>query len=444
MRILVLMNMYPPFHDGGYPLDCQEAVTELRKRGHDVLVLTSNRGLDGRRAVGDGVWRIFEYCPSNETNRLASTSVADVWRWYRREWIEHTLLRRALDEHRPELVWIWTTKGLSHSLAICLARHPVPFCAYVCGYFIKPHNLAAPMLKQYQIWRWKEGGKLSALVKRLLRALLARRIPLNHEPLLFDAVAFNTRRIAEEHAGLAISRTAPRQIADSVPVERFAAYPPPDLSRPRKVLFLGRLHPSKDPLTLIRACAQLQKEPATRDLQLTLVGWRHDPDYAKQVEAAIAAAPLPAQFRIDDPVDYAAVPALLARHEILVVPSQVDPLPRAAAEGMAAGLAVVLSANAGISELVVDGQHALIFSAGKVSALAQILRDVVLDPNLAQRLQREGRKHAQMYFSTKRMVDEMESFLADVLAAPHPVSRSQARPLLTEDTFVINASRRAT
>ena len=38
MRLLVLTNMYPPHHYGGYELSCQEAVEALRAAGHDVLV----------------------------------------------------------------------------------------------------------------------------------------------------------------------------------------------------------------------------------------------------------------------------------------------------------------------------------------------------------------------------------------------------------------------
>ena len=41
MRILIVMNMYPPFSDGGYPLLCEETVEELKQRNHEVLVLTS-------------------------------------------------------------------------------------------------------------------------------------------------------------------------------------------------------------------------------------------------------------------------------------------------------------------------------------------------------------------------------------------------------------------
>ena len=41
MKILVVSNLYPPQHVGGYELGCRDVVEKLRARGHDVRVLTS-------------------------------------------------------------------------------------------------------------------------------------------------------------------------------------------------------------------------------------------------------------------------------------------------------------------------------------------------------------------------------------------------------------------
>ena len=42
MHILFLSNFYPPASRGGYEQWCQEVLEGLRRRGHDVLVLTSD------------------------------------------------------------------------------------------------------------------------------------------------------------------------------------------------------------------------------------------------------------------------------------------------------------------------------------------------------------------------------------------------------------------
>ena len=41
MRILLVSNLYPPVVYGGYEILCAQAADELRKRGHEVEVVTS-------------------------------------------------------------------------------------------------------------------------------------------------------------------------------------------------------------------------------------------------------------------------------------------------------------------------------------------------------------------------------------------------------------------
>jgi glycogen synthase len=419
MKILLLMNMYPPHSDGGYPLLCQETVEALEKRGHQVLVLTSNKGLDGKRAVEPNVWRVFEYCPENKNNELRSSHPLDLWAWYRREWIEQEYLQKALENFKPEAIFVWATKGMSYSLATRLLREPLPTFAYVCGYWLADHNKLSHLRRQYEFWQWGKAAGVSALGRRLLRSLLEKKgIPVDFEPLLFDRLAFNNEDIIAE-LDSSISRVAPVKIVDSAPVERFKDVKPANIERPRRILFVGRIHPTKDPITLVKACALLQSRSETSDLELTLAGWRHDEDYVEALRQAINAAPNPERFHIHDPVPFEAMPDLFGAHDILVVPSQVDPLPRVAAEGMAAGLPTVVSNQTGISRLLTDRKEALIFSAGDESALAQCLGEIMGNPDFAKTLSYQGRARAFDYFSTRRMVDEIEAFLNEGLTNFH-------------------------
>src|SRR5699024_2367511 len=47
MRILVLTNLYPPHHYGGYELACRAAVEDWRARGHEVEVITGDHRVRG-------------------------------------------------------------------------------------------------------------------------------------------------------------------------------------------------------------------------------------------------------------------------------------------------------------------------------------------------------------------------------------------------------------
>ena len=61
MKILVLTNLYPPHHAGTYDLRCQSVTELLRLRGHSVLVLTSNHGLNTEQRDEESVRRVIEF-----------------------------------------------------------------------------------------------------------------------------------------------------------------------------------------------------------------------------------------------------------------------------------------------------------------------------------------------------------------------------------------------
>ena len=161
----------------------------------------------------------------------------------------------------------------------------------------------------------------------------------------------------------------------------------------------------------------------TADVQLTIVGWRHDEEYVSRIEAAIRAAPYPGNIRLVDPQPFASMAQIFAANQIVVLPSVAEPFGRVAAEAAASGLVTIVSDRTGYSECVVDGVHGCVFPAGNVPALQLCLERVMLDPEFARRLQREGRRHAAKCFSTARMVDEIEGFLASAVVSPTRCAR---------------------
>ena len=48
LSILVVTNMYPPHHYGGYELSCWDVMRRLQTRGHWVIVLTTDRSVHYR------------------------------------------------------------------------------------------------------------------------------------------------------------------------------------------------------------------------------------------------------------------------------------------------------------------------------------------------------------------------------------------------------------
>ena len=78
---------------------------------------------------------------------------------------------------------------------------------------------------------------------------------------------------------------------------------------------------------------------------------------------------------------------------------------------MAAGLPLIVSNGTGISHCLKDGVEALVFSAEDVEQLARHLAFLLTHETEAQLIAKAGRRKALDFFSTTRMVDDIEQFL---------------------------------
>jgi glycosyltransferase involved in cell wall biosynthesis len=107
----------------------------------------------------------------------------------------------------------------------------------------------------------------------------------------------------------------------------------------------------------------------------------------------------PARERITEIgfVDHAAVPAVLASLDVLVLPSDYEEMGSVLTEAMAAGLPVVASDVGGIPEVVRHGETGLLVPPGDVDALAAALDLLVGDPALRGRLAAGARARARAY-----------------------------------------------
>lgn len=155
------------------------------------------------------------------------------------------------------------------------------------------------------------------------------------------------------------------------------------------VVFLGEIGERKGAFCLLEAWAKLVAEcdppfPA----RLTLAGDR-GVDAARQ---AILALGIEGSTQVRDWLSPAEVAALLATADVFVLPSRHEGQPMAVLEAMAHGVCVVASDVGGIPELVGDGRSGLLVPPDDVDVLAGVLRRVLTDRDLRERLGAEARQ----------------------------------------------------
>lgn len=161
----------------------------------------------------------------------------------------------------------------------------------------------------------------------------------------------------------------------------------------QRVLFVGNLSERKGVTDLLQALALPGID--TEKLEVTLAG-------GGDVEAYETKA---RQLGIDSFVRFAGwsdqqqVARLMARTDVLVLPSYDEGLPLVILEALANGVAVVCSPVGEIPSVLTDGVNACFVQPGDVAGIAAGLRRVLQDAGLRATLERNGRALYEQKFS---------------------------------------------
>ncbi len=212
-----------------------------------------------------------------------------------------------------------------------------------------------------------------------------------------------------------------RAMADDLvprPVVIFNAYrdrlfrPLPGIARDRELAFLGRLVSDKGVDVLLDALALLAADGLRP--RLSVIG--EGPERAALEEQArcLGLGTAVSFLGVRTGEDLA---QLLHRHQILVAPSRYrEPFGTVALEGIACGCAVVGSADGGLVDAI--GPCGRTFPNGDAAALAQVLADLLRDPEQIRALLRRAPEH--LAFQTGERIARM---YADVFAQAREKAR---------------------
>jgi glycosyltransferase involved in cell wall biosynthesis len=183
-------------------------------------------------------------------------------------------------------------------------------------------------------------------------------------------------------------------IPGSVDTERFQPAPErrPDPARPeRDIICVARLAYAKGVDVLLHAWGRMLREPsewrAHLKPRLRLVG---DGVFSAQMERIVA------ELGIQDSVEFLGlrtdVVDLLQQSWGFVIPSRWEGMPNALLEALACGLPCVATRVSGSEDVISDGVNGLLVEPEQPAEMAQALRRLIEDAELAQRLGREGRE----------------------------------------------------
>lgn len=383
MRILVITNMYPPHHFGGYELSCEDAVRRFREAGHVVSVLTSDIAVEGQPTPAD-------------------EEAQGIWRHLRIYWRDHALvtpplrgrlqversnqaaLERALAAAQPDVISVWNMGALSLGLLTTMQARRLPMVFVLADEW----PTYAPYL---DAWSRLFGGRGRRAIGRVVGRLTG--LPTLLKDFSEQAACLfyseSMRQAAAERSSWTLPRTG--VVYSGVDARDFPIAEEDDPIEPRPwrddLLFVGRIDERKGTDTALQALAVLP------DARLRVVG-RGDEEHLAQLHR------LAADLGVSDRVTFTVVErdhlrAEYASADVLLFTSRYEPFGIVPLEGMACDTPVIGTGAGGSGEYLVDEANCLRYPAGDADALAAAVRRLAANEQLRRRVVEGGRRTAR-------------------------------------------------
>ena len=407
MRILYVTASYLPESVGGVELHVEGLTRAMAAAGHEPVVLarTGRPGMAhlelAREEVGGvPVWRLantFEDATTLE-RMVAHPGIADRF-------------EEVLDQVQPDVVHVHHLTCLSVAVLERLRARGVPTVMTLHDFWMgcpRGQRITAGLELCPEIRLEKCVPCLRELWPHLLgrgrapeeaaedrdagdRALLEdyhgriRRV-LNDADALVTPSDF-MRRMYEAY-GVREGRV--RVVANGLPTGRFRRRTTPSpAGGPLRIGFIGSVIPSKGVHLLVEAVRRLGDPSALRlDVWGEVTPFHHDRTYGERLEAARQG--LESVITYHGRYDNEDAPDILAGFDVVVVPSiWYEAFALTIREAFLAGVPVVTANHGAMVEAVEDGTNGLLFEAGDAASLAAVLRRLVDEPGLLDRL-RQG------------------------------------------------------
>lgn len=246
------------------------------------------------------------------------------------------------------------------------------------------------------------------LTKRLVRSLSQRIVTVSRGKALdFAGPDYERAGVRVVHNGVDLARFEVEQQSAASLLGALGLSP-----GTRLVLLVGIVSAHKGHDTLVKAAPFVLKQfPNTSFL---LAGSELD-EFGITLRHQIDALGMNGRFFFLGPRND--VPDLLARVDLLVLPSTQEALPLVLLEAMAAAKPVVATRCGGPEEIVVDGETGYLVPVGDAHTLADRIVTLLADPAAAARIGQAGHRRVEAAFSVQAYARNIQGIIEDVCHA---------------------------
>jgi glycosyltransferase involved in cell wall biosynthesis len=395
-------------HDvkGGMETQTAELARGLVRRGHRVTILTTSlRPGHGETREEDGV--SVQYLAVSKPGRYSEEF------WQRS-------LRRFEELHRKapfDIVW-GVGIGAQRYLKTYRRHSPAPVISFVqCCFIDNLQTLTSRLLLGRKYGSLTYGQYLYNM-KNNLSMYLKGFLPVYHlSDLIISPSPQNTRHIRIESL---LPRSKLMTSVNGIDTDVFR---PDDTLRKQgrirlkvqdneaALLTVGRIVPEKGAQVLIEALRICG--PQIGPFKAFIIG---SGEYRGELEKKAAECGLGERVIFPGVVENHELPAYYNAADIAVCPTLlVESYGISNAEAMACGTPVISSAIGGTRYVVEHDRSGILFPPGKPRRLAQAILRICGDRGLALSLGKAARARAERHLSSRRMIDDFEKAIDDVL-----------------------------
>ena len=175
-----------------------------------------------------------------------------------------------------------------------------------------------------------------------------------------------------------------------------------------RIGYFARVAPEKGLHILCEAYRILRLEHQLPPMRLEVAGYlaREHEGYLAQVQKKMKASGLESEFQYHGVLDRSSKIRFLQQLDVFSVPVVFDdPKGLPILEAMACGVPVVQPRRGGFPEIQANTSGSLLFESGDAQGLANGLRSVLLDEELARTLSRNGAEGVPRHYSVGKMAD---------------------------------------
>lgn len=273
------------------------------------------------------------------------------WRTLSLFWLDTLLIKRKLEQIKPDVVHAW---GTEYAAALIATRLNYP-------YVVTMQGLLTWCRKRIYLNRYQT-------VMSYLEDIALRRVKL-----VTTESSFSAQYLRNRYPNLNVRQ------AEHAPNWLFHQIKRQPRLQPVHLLFVGAIAPTKGADLLLRAVHELRME---HPVQLTLVG-SGSPEFIASLEASVAPE-VWRRVQIKSQLTSEDVAQEMLSATLMVFPTRADTSPNAVKEAAVAGLPVIASRIGGIPDYVYPDKNGLLFAPGGLQELISSLRQALNHPLLGK------------------------------------------------------------